>query len=125
MEVIHRHPKQLKWDSSKPKVRRLPPVKKALLAIKRKEKEKIKEKVKGNLKVHLSLTKVREKCGKGKGKNKSKGKNGKSGAKSTPAVPIAATPALGSTTSVEGPKKRPKQCVHYASPTGCLCGKDC
>ena len=26
---------------------------------------------------------------------------------------------------IEGPKKRPKQCVHYASPTGCLRGKDC
>ena len=69
------------------------------------------------------------KGGKGKGKNKSKGKNntngGKSGTKGAPAVPIAATPASSSTTAVEGPKKRPKQCVHYASSTGYLRGKDC
>ena len=38
----------------------------------------------------------------------------------------SALPAPPSTTSPsEGPKKRPKQCVHYASPTGCLRGKDC
>ena len=34
-------------------------------------------------------------------------------------------PASSSTTIIYGQKKRPKQCVHYASSTGCLRGKDC
>ena len=124
MEVIHRLPKQLKWDGSKPKVQAIPSGEQSTTTNQKKDKTKGKGKGKGKL-----PDKGKGKGGKGEGKNKSKGKNnnvgGKTGSKGTPAVPIAATPASSSTTIIDGRKKRPKQCVHYASSTGCLRGKDC
>ena len=129
MEVIHRLPKQLKWDSSKPKVQAITSGEESTTSNQKKDKTKGKGKGKSKPKGPPLPEKGKGKGGKGKGKNKSKGKNnnggGKNGNKGTPAVPIAATPASSSTTIVDGQKKRPKQCVHYASSTGCLRGKDC
>ena len=129
MEVIHRLPKQLKWDSSKPKVQAITSGEESTTINQKKDKTKGKGKGKGKPKGPRLPDKGKGKGGKGKGKNKSKGKNknagGKTGNKGTPAAPIAAAPASSSTTIVDGQKKRPKQCVHYASSTGCLRGKDC
>ena len=129
MEVIHRLPKQLKWDSSKPKVQAITSGEESTTTNQKKDKTKGKGKGKGKPKGPPLPDKGKGKGGKGKGKNKSKAKNnnagGKTGNKGTPAVPIAAAPASTSTTIVDGQKKRPKQCVHYASSTGCLRGKDC
>ena len=128
MEMIHRLPKQLKWESSKPKVQAITSEEDTATnnQTKDKGKGKGKGKTKGKPKGPPLPDKGKGKGGKGKGKNKSKDKNkGKNGAKGTTAVPIAAVPASTSTTTIEGQKKRPKQCVHYASSTGCLRGKDC
>ena len=126
MEMIHRLPKQLKWDSSKPKVQAITSGEEITTNNQKKDKGKGKGKGKGKPKGPPLPDKGKGKGGKGKGKNKSKGKNnGKNGGKGTAAVPITAAPASGSSTAVEGPKTRPKQCVHYASSTGCLRGKDC
>ena len=126
MEVIHRLPKQLKWDSSKPKVQAITSGEESATGNQKKDKGKGKSKGRGKPKGPPLPDKGKGKGGKGKGKNKSKGENntngGKNGTKGVPA--IAATPASSSTTAAEGPRKRPKQCVHYASPTGCLRGKD-
>ena len=123
MEIIHRLPKQLKWDSSKPKVQAITSGEESTITNQKKDKPKGKGKGKGKPKG------PKGKGGKGKGKNKSKGKGnnagGKNGNKGTPTVPIASAPASSSTTAIDGQKKRPKQCVHYASSTGCLRGKDC
>ena len=119
MEVMHRLPKQLKWDSSKPKVQAFTSGEESATGSQKKDKGKGKGKGKGKPKGPPLPDKGKGKGGKGKGKNKSKGKNntrgGKNGTKGVPAVPIAATPASSSTTAAEGPRKRPKQCVHYAS----------
>ena len=128
MEMIHRLPKQLKWESSKPKVQAITSGEETATNNQTKEKGKGKGKGigKGKGKPKGPPLPDKGKGGKGKGKNKSKDKNkGKNGAKSTTAVPIAAVPASNSTTTIDGQKKRPKQCVHYASSTGCLRGKDC
>ena len=130
MEMIHRLPKQLKWDSSKPKVQAITSGE-ITTNNQKKDKGKGKGKGKGKPKGPPLPDKGKGKGGKGKGgkgkgKNKPKDKNkGKSGVKGTTAVPIAAAPASSSTTIIDGQKKRPKQCVHYASSTGCLRGKDC
>ena len=129
MEVIHRLPKQLKWDSSKPKVQAITSGEEPTTTNQKKDKTKGKGKGKGKPKGPPLPDKGKGKGGKGKGKNKAKGKGnnagGKNGNKGTPAVPIASAPASSSTTVIDGQKKRPKQCVHYASSTGCLRGKDC
>ena len=129
MEVVHRLSKQLKWDSSKPKVQAITSGEESTTTNQKKDKTKGKGKGKGKPKGPPIPDKGKGKGGKGKGKNKSKGKGnnagGKNGNKGNPAVPIASTPASSSTTVVDGQKKRPKQCVHYASSTGCLRGKDC
>ena len=129
MEVIHRLPKQLKWDSSKPKVQAITSGEEATTTNQKKDKTKGKGKGKGKPKGPPLPDKGKGKGGKGKGKNKAKGKNnnvgGKTGNKGTPAVPIAAAPASNPTTMIDGQKKRPRQCVHYASSTGCVRGKDC
>ena len=129
MEVIHRLSKQLKWDSSKPKVQAITSGEESTTINQKKDKTKGKGKGKGKPKGPPLPDKGKGKGGKGKGKNKSKGKRnnagGKNGNKGTPAVPIAAAPASSSTTVIDGQKKRPKQCVHYASSNGCLRGKDC
>ena len=97
MEVIHRLPKQLKWDSSKPKVQAITSGEEANTSNQKKDKGKGKGKGKGKPKGPPLPDKGKGKGGKGKGKNKSKGKNningGKNGTKGVPAVPIAATPA--------------------------------
>ena len=129
MEVIHRLPKQLKWDSSKPKVQAITSGEETTATNQKKDKAKGKGKGKGKPKGPPLPDKGKGKGGKGKGKSKSKGKGnnagGKTGNKGTPPVPIASAPASGSTTVIDGQKKRPKQCVHYASSTGCLRGKNC
>ena len=126
MEIIHRLPKQLKWESSKLKVQAITSGEELATNNQKKDKGKSKGKGKGKPKGPPLPEKGKGKGGKGKGKNQPKGKNkGKTGGMGTPAVPIAAVPVSGSTTGVEGPKKRPKQCVHYASSNGCLRGKDC
>ena len=128
MEVIHRLSKQLKWDSSKPKVQAITSGEEATSTSQKKDKTKGKGKGKGKPKGPPLPDKGKGKGGKGKGKNKSKGKGnkagGKTGNKGSPAIPIASAPAS-SSTAVDGQKKRPKQCVHYASSTGCVRGKDC
>ena len=129
MEVIHRLPKQLKWDSSKPKVQAITSGEETTATNQKKDKTKGKGKGKGKPKGPPLPDKGKGKGGKGKGKNKSKGKGnnagGKTGNKGIPPVPIASAPASSSTTVIDGQKKRPKQCVHYASSTGCLRGKNC
>ena len=129
MEIMHRLSKQLKWDSSKPKVQAITSGEESTTTSQKKDKPKGKGKGKGKPKGPPLPDKGKGKGGKGKGKNKSKGKGnnagGKNGNKGIPAVPIASAPASSSTTVIDGQKKRPKQCVHYASSTGCLRGKNC
>ena len=114
MEVVHRLSKQLKWDSSKPKVQTITLGEESTQTNQKKDKTKGKEKGKRKPKGPPLPDKGKGKGGKGKGKNKSKGKGnnagGKTGNKGIPAVPIAAAPAS-SSTNIEGQKKRPKQCV--------------
>ena len=110
MEVIHRLSKQLKWDSSKPKVQAITSGEESTTTNQKKDKTKGKGKGKGKPKGPPLPDKGKGKGGKGKGKNKSKGKGnnagGKNGNKGTPAVPIAAAPASSSTTAIDGQKKR-------------------
>ena len=112
MEVIHRLSKQLKWDSSKPKVQAITSGEESTIINQKKDKTKGKGKGKGKPKGPPLPDKGKGKGGKGKGKNKSKGKGnnagGKNGNKGTPAVPIAAAPASSSTTVIDGQKKRPE-----------------
>ena len=100
MEVIHRLPKQ-------------------------KGKGKDKGKGKGKPKGPPLPDKGKGKGGKGKGKNKSKGKNnassGKSGAKGAPAVPIATTPASGSTTASAGKNTDASKGCKYPNRTSSFC----
>ena len=109
MEVIHRLSKQLKWDSSKPKVQAITSGEESTTT--NQKKDKTKGKGKGKPKGPPLPDKGKGKGGKGKGKNKSKVKGnnagGKTGNKGTPAVPIASAPASSSTTGIDGQKKRP------------------
>ena len=61
MEVIHRLPKQLKWESSKPKVQAITSGEESTTINQKKDKTKGKGKEKVNPRVHLFLTKEREK----------------------------------------------------------------
>ena len=129
MEVIHDF--QNSWNGivQSQRCRRLPQERNPVQPIRRRIKRKVKERVKVNPRVHLFPIKERERVEKVKERTNRKERAimlvGRTGIKGAPAVPIAATPASSSTTVVDGQKKRPKQCVHYASATGCLRGKDC
>ena len=94
MDVIHRLSKQLKWDSSKPKVQAITSGEESTTTNQKKDETKGKGKGKGKPKGPPLPDKGKGKGGKGKGKNKAKGKGsnagGKTGNKGTSAVPIAA-----------------------------------
>ena len=97
MEVIHRLPKQLKWDSSKPKVQAITSGEEHSAGNQKKGKGKDKGKGKGKPKGPPLPEKGKGKGG--KGKNKSKGKNntgyGKSGAKGAQQTPAVPAPTAG------------------------------
>ena len=69
--------------------------------------------------------------GKGKGKAQTKSKSsmpvpeGKGQGKATAAPGGKSSVSTGGKPSGEGVKKKPKQCVFYASPAGCIRGKSC
>ena len=128
MEAIHKLPKTLKWESTKPKAQAINT---------------------GSGGGDSTPNKGRGK-GKGKGKNKGpplpngKGKGGKGKGKgkfqptsksSTPApegkgqskgsTPGGKPSGTGGKPSGEAVKRKPKQCIFYASPAGCIRGKSC
>ena len=57
MEVIHRLPKQWKWDSSKPKVQAITSGEESATGNQKKDKEKVRERVKVSPRLHLSRIK--------------------------------------------------------------------
>ena len=129
MEAIHKLPKNTKWESNKPKAQAINTTSSG--GDPTPNKGKGKGKGKGKNKGPPLPT------GKGKGgKGKGKGKNQSSSKSSTPApggkgqgkgsTPVGKpSGGTGEKSSDETVKRKPKQCVFYASPAGCIRGKSC
>ena len=126
MEAIHKLPKTIKWESTKPKAQAINTVPGAVEqpSNKRKNKGKGKGKSKGP-----PLPDGKGKGGKGKGKGKSQ-----STSKASTPPPDGKGQSKGSTpggkpsggkSSGDNVKKKPKQRVYYASSAGCIRGKSC
>ena len=92
MEVIHRLSKQLKWDSSKPKVQAITSGEESTTNSQKKEKTKGKGKGKANLRVHLFPIKERERVEKAKERINQKENGimpvGRTGIKELPLFPL-------------------------------------
>ena len=130
MEAIHKLPKNVKWESTKPKAQAINTTSGAGDSIPNKGKGKGKGKAK-NKGPPLPTEKGKGGKGKGKGKSQSKSKSstpapeGKGQSKGV-AVPGGKPSGItGGKPSGESVKKKPKQCVFYASPAGCIRGKSC
>ena len=126
MEAIHKLPKNTKWESTKPKAQAINTNSNGVDSTPNKGKGKGKGKGKNK---GPPLPNGKGKGGKGKGKGKSQSKS----KASTPA-PEGKGQSKGSTPggkptggkpSGEPVKRKPKQCVFYASPAGCIRGKNC
>ena len=126
MEAIHKLPKNTKWESTKPKAQAINTNSSGVDSTPNKGKGKGKGKGKNK---GPPLPNGKGKGGKGKGKGKSQSKS----KASTPA-PEGKGQSKGSTPgekpaggkpSGETVKRKPKQCVFYASPAGCIRGKSC
>ena len=126
MEAIHKLPKNTKWESTKPKAQAINTNSNSVDSTPNKGKGKGKGKGKNK---GPPLPNGKGKGGKGKGKGKSQSKS----KASTPA-PEGKGQSKGSTPgekpaggkpSGEPVKRKPKQCVFYASPAGCIRGKSC
>ena len=129
MEAIHKLPKNTKWESTKPKAQAINTGSGGGESIPNKGKGKGKGKGKNK---GPPLPNGKGKGGKGKGKGKSQpisksstlapeGKGQNKG--STPGgKPSGGT---GGKPSSEAVKRKPKQCVFYASSAGCIRGKSC
>ena len=124
MEAIHKLPKNTKWESTKPKAQAINTGTGNGESGPRKGKGKGKGKKKGP-----PIPDGKGKGGKGKGK-------GKSQSTSKPSTPApdgkgqskGSTPGgkpTGGKSSGDAVKKKPKQCVYYASSAGCVRGKSC
>ena len=126
MEAIHKLPKNTKWESTKPKAQAINTSSGGVDSTSNKGKGK--GKGKGKTKAP-PLPNGKGKGGKGKGKGKTQSKS-----KASTPVPEGKGQSKGSTPagkpaggkpSGEPVKKKPKQCVFYASPAGCIRGKSC
>ena len=129
MEAIHKLPKTLKWESTKPKAQAINTGSGGGDSTPNKGKGKGKGKGKNK---GPPLPNGKGKGGKGKGKGKSQpnpksstsAQDGKGQSKgSTPGgKPSGGT---GGKPSGDAVKRKPKQCVFYASSAGCVRGKSC
>ena len=129
MEAIHKLPKTLKWESTKPKAQAINTGSGGGDSTPNKGKGKGKGKGKNK---GPPLPNGKGKGGKGKGKGKSQptsksstpAPEGKGQSKgSTPGGKPAG--GTGGKPSGEAVKRKPKQCVFYASSAGCIRGKSC
>ena len=126
MEAIHKLPKNTKWESTKPKAQAINTSSNGADSTPNKGKGKGKGKGKNK---GPPLPNGKGKGGKGKGKGKTQSKS-----KASTPVPEGKgqgkglTPGgkpAGGKPSGEPVKRKPKQCVFYASPAGCIRGKSC
>ena len=126
MEAIHKLPKNTKWESTKPKAQAINTSSSGVDSTPNKGKGK--GKGKGKTKAP-PLPAGKGKGGKGKGKGKTQSKS-----KASTPLPEGKGQSKGSTPggkpaggkpSGEPVKRKPKQCVFYASPAGCVRGKSC
>ena len=129
MEAIHKLPKNTKWESTKPKAQAINTSSSGGDSTPNKGKGKGKGKGKNK---GPPLPNGKGKGGKGKGKGKSQptsksstpapGGKGQSKGSTPGGKPSRET---GGKPSGETVKRKPKQCVFYASPAGCIRGKSC
>ena len=130
MEAIHKLPKNVKWESTKPKAQAINTTSGAGDSIPNEGKGKAKGKAK-NKGPPLPTEKGKGGKGKGKGKSQSKSKSstpapeGKGQSKGIAVPGGKPSGSAGGKPSGESVKKKPKQCVFYASPAGCIRGKSC
>ena len=130
MEAIHKLPRIPKWEGAKPKGQAINTGAGATETLTNEGKGKSKGKGKGKGPPLPDNSKAKGGKGKGKGKSQSKQvlqghcSNWKGWRKPTATLLGVPLPE-GTRVSGDAQKKRPRQRVYYASPAGCLRGKNC